>query len=93
MQTIIGVNPWALHRNRDVFGPDAEDFRPERWLEDNQGDLRSALPPLRKSVESTDPFPGRNFFAFGAGSRTCLGKSESSVTDWRGLSLLLTIRE
>jgi hypothetical protein len=32
--TSIAVNGWVLHRDQDVFGLDAEDFRPERWLED-----------------------------------------------------------
>ena len=29
--TIVGVNAWALHYNKDVFGHDVHAFRPERW--------------------------------------------------------------
>lgn len=32
-QTTVGINAWVAHRNRDVFGDDADVFRPERWLE------------------------------------------------------------
>ena len=39
--TIIGVNPWVIHRNKVVFGPDAEEFRPERWLEATMDELKS----------------------------------------------------
>jgi cytochrome P450 len=38
-QTIIGTNPWVLHRNQDVFGKDAASFRPERWLGEDRGKL------------------------------------------------------
>jgi cytochrome P450 len=31
-QTVVGINPWVAHSNQDVFGVDAEEFRPERWL-------------------------------------------------------------
>lgn len=30
--TEIAVNAWVLHRDRTIFGEDAEIFRPERWL-------------------------------------------------------------
>jgi cytochrome P450 len=33
--TIVGVNAWVLHYNKDVFGEDAHAFRPERWIEDD----------------------------------------------------------
>ncbi|KAF4546694.1 Cytochrome p450 family protein [Lasiodiplodia theobromae] len=29
--TITSWSVWAMHRRRDIFGADAEDFRPERW--------------------------------------------------------------
>lgn len=37
--TTIGANPWVIHRNKVVFGDDVESFRPERWLQDDNGDM------------------------------------------------------
>jgi cytochrome P450 len=31
--TTVGMNAWAVHRDVDVFGADADCWRPERWLE------------------------------------------------------------
>jgi cytochrome P450 len=31
--TLIGYNSYAMHRRTDFFGPDAAEFRPERWEE------------------------------------------------------------
>ncbi|KAJ9608403.1 hypothetical protein H2200_007391 [Cladophialophora chaetospira] len=60
-KTEVGVNTWVAHANKDMFGPDAEQFRPERWLEDPE-----------KAAEMN-----RNILTFGAGSRTCIGKNIS----------------
>jgi cytochrome P450 len=29
--TIVGYNLWAMHRRKDIFGPDADSFNPRRW--------------------------------------------------------------
>ncbi|KAL0253325.1 hypothetical protein SLS55_010298 [Diplodia seriata] len=34
--TVVGVNAYVLHRNKDIFGHDAEDFNPDRWLGDKE---------------------------------------------------------
>lgn len=30
--TAVAVDVWSLHRYQDVWGPDAEEFVPERYL-------------------------------------------------------------
>ncbi|KAJ4330854.1 hypothetical protein N0V95_009987 [Ascochyta clinopodiicola] len=60
--TEIGVNAWVVHNNKSIFGPDAHVFRPERWLTENKEE-RTVL--------------DRNFLAFGAGPRTCIGRNIS----------------
>ncbi|CZT42279.1 related to pisatin demethylase cytochrome P450 [Rhynchosporium secalis] len=59
----VNINAWVAHRNQSVFGNDAKEWRPERWLEfEEQGRGRE--------VE-------RYMLAFGMGSRTCIGKNIS----------------
>lgn len=31
LQAIVGINTWVAHRDSQVFGPDPNTFRPERW--------------------------------------------------------------
>ena len=71
--TIVGVNAWVVHRDPVVF-PEPEKFLPERWIE--SGADKS------KEMEAS-------FFAFGAGSRTCLGKNISLMEMTKILPLLL----
>ncbi|GME41742.1 Cytochrome P450 [Neofusicoccum parvum] len=59
--TKVGINSWVAHANKDVFGDDADDFRPERWLTD------------KERVQVMD----RYWLPFGHGSRTCIGKNIS----------------
>lgn len=58
--TSIGTNGSALLRDRDMFGPDADVFRPERFL----GIAEADLVELRRNVELT----------FGYGRWMCAGK-------------------
>ncbi|KZT51464.1 cytochrome P450 [Calocera cornea HHB12733] len=62
---VVGMNAWQVHRNRDVFGIDADIYRPERWMVTDKTD--------QKEVERVRNIE-RHQFAFGAGTRTCIGK-------------------
>jgi len=45
--TKVGFNIYALHHRRDIFGQDAEAFRPERWEDDKAGgDFGGAFVPF-----------------------------------------------
>ena len=57
--TRIWSSQYVICRSKDVFGSDAEEFLPERWLDSPQDRL--------KQMEDC-------FFAFGRGSRGCIGK-------------------
>lgn len=61
---IVGINPCVTNRNEEVF-PDSEAFKPERWLES-----------LESQVKEMESLLSLNF---GAGSRTCLGKHISLI--------------
>lgn len=38
--TTVSVSVWVMHHSEEIWGPDAREFRPERWLE---GDKSAAL--------------------------------------------------
>ena len=56
--TEITSNAYVVQRDPELFGPDPEDFRPERWLESEEKSARMDAA----------------MFVFGVGPRVCLGK-------------------
>jgi len=30
--TVVGMNPYVVNRDRETYGEDADDWRPERWM-------------------------------------------------------------
>ncbi|KAK2766963.1 hypothetical protein FQN54_006279 [Arachnomyces sp. PD_36] len=73
--TIVGMNPWVIHRNEEVFGPDVETFRPERWLQQD-GETEEEYEARKKKMKGAN-------LAFGAGPRTCLGKFLSFLESYK----------
>lgn len=39
--TIVGVNPVVIHRDTNIFGDDALQFNPERWLGDDTEHIKN----------------------------------------------------
>ncbi|KIW31271.1 uncharacterized protein PV07_02933 [Cladophialophora immunda] len=63
--TKVAFNIYALHHRRDIFGMDADAFRPERWEEVGAG--------------TVGDFEGA-FVPFILGPRVCLGKNMAMMT-------------
>ncbi|KAK5133601.1 hypothetical protein LTR08_007549 [Meristemomyces frigidus] len=72
--TGVAWSVYGMHRRKDYYGEDAEEFRPERWLDD----------PLtgKKGLR-----PGWEYLPFNGGARICLGQqfalTEASYTTAR----------
>jgi len=59
--TEIIISDVAYHRNKNIWGDDADVWRPNRWLD---GTVQSS---------GTNPGVWSNLLSFGAGQRACLG--------------------
>ncbi|KAK5175298.1 uncharacterized protein LTR77_000436 [Saxophila tyrrhenica] len=70
----VGWSVYTMHRRKDYFGEDAEEFKPERWLDDPETGKKG----LR---------PGWEYLPFNGGARICLGQqfalTEASYTTVR----------
>lgn len=38
--TIVGINPAVMHHDQSIFGEDAASFRPERWTESSEDQIK-----------------------------------------------------
>lgn len=62
--TSICYNVQALHRRKDIFGEDANEFRPERWLVEESEANKEKIAEMTRTTE----------MIFGYGKYQCLGK-------------------
>lgn len=72
--TIVGCSAWLIHMDRDIFGEDADVYRPERWLADEEAMKTEAG---RDAEDRRIREMNGTMFQFGMGSRTCIGKNIS----------------
>ncbi|TEY22101.1 hypothetical protein BOTCAL_1612g00010 [Botryotinia calthae] len=68
-KTIIGVNCWVVNRDKTIFGDDAHEFRPERWIDSEPGMIQRMRINLFSFTKS------HALLQFSAGSRSCIGKN------------------
>jgi cytochrome P450 len=47
--TVIGISPWVVHYDKDVFGDDVDTFRPERWEDDNAEGTKQRLKDMERA--------------------------------------------
>lgn len=44
--TVLSVCPWVIHYSEELWGPDASEFNPDRWLDDKAASLERFLIPV-----------------------------------------------
>ncbi|KXT14609.1 hypothetical protein AC579_3660 [Pseudocercospora musae] len=71
----VGINAWVAHYDEDIWGADAGEFRPERWIDSDAETL--------KMMESF-------FMPFGLGSRTCIGRHISYLEMCKVVPMLVS---
>ncbi|KAM0252724.1 hypothetical protein ACHAP5_001016 [Fusarium lateritium] len=71
---------WAMNRSHSTWGPDADDFRPERWLTTSpSGDV------------TVTQRPASEFPVFNGGPRVCLGKRMAELVAVQTLARLVPL--
>jgi len=72
------ANVWSLNRDRAVYGEDADDFNPDRFI-DNDGQLSPPLPDTKNEGHVT----------FGFGPRICLGRRMANASLFINIASIL----
>ncbi|KAH8666214.1 cytochrome P450 [Ilyonectria robusta] len=79
--SFVGMNPYIVGRNKGIFGSDADEFVPDRWLQ--------------MDSESDDEYKermqrwGTANLTFGGGSRICLGRNLSMMEVYKVVPTLI----
>ncbi|KAH8084791.1 cytochrome P450 [Filobasidium floriforme] len=69
--------PWVMSRSTRIWGEDAEEYRPERWLAPAYWDPEAKGQPLPKDHAARKT--AFEFPVFHAGPRSCLGKQLARI--------------
>ncbi|KAH6661748.1 cytochrome P450 [Halenospora varia] len=73
----ISMSPLAQNRCKAIFGEDADEWKPERWLSDGNNS--------EENIRMMD----KNLATFGYGSRTCVGKNLATFEATKFVAQLL----
>ncbi|KAK6529429.1 hypothetical protein TWF281_008605 [Arthrobotrys megalospora] len=71
-ESVVVWCPYAYGRSKKIWGDDAYDFRPDRWIETSS--LTEGIEEVKLKVKSASEYP-----VFNGGARSCLGKRMAEV--------------
>lgn len=83
--TAVGFTSYVMHRNKAVWGADAEEFRPERFLR-APGESEGAFAERMRVYNDCD-------LSFGAGSRKCIGMNLGLMEVYKAVATLVAMFE
>ncbi|KAI9737355.1 MAG: hypothetical protein M1834_009509 [Cirrosporium novae-zelandiae] len=81
--TIVGINPWVVAKDKNIYGEDPDSYVPERWLKADGESDKEFEQRLRK-MQNAD-------LTFGQGSRICVGKNLALMEVWKVVSTLFSV--
>ncbi|QPC64401.1 hypothetical protein HYE67_006632 [Fusarium culmorum] len=79
--TAVGINPYVSNRNKSIWGEDADTYRPERWLR-NEDETETAFKERLRVYNAAD-------LTFGGGSRVCIGRNVAQLELYKIVATLI----
>ena len=80
----VGINPAVTNRNIEIFGEDADEFNPDRWLK-KDGETEVAFENRHKRMKEVVDF------VFGGGNRICMGKYLAMLETYKLIATLYSL--
>ncbi|XTI82185.1 cytochrome P450 [Cenococcum geophilum] len=74
----VGMKPYVVARRKEVWGPNAEEWEPERWMQ-RSNETEEEFKERRTIMERGD-------LSFGHGARTCIGKNIAMLQVYKVVS-------
>lgn len=79
--TVIGMNPWTLNFDEEIWGAEPKSFKPERWLQ--------APGEEKEGFEKRLAVMKHNDFSFSYGPRVCLGRHMATLAIFKVMPTML----
>ncbi|KAF2768767.1 cytochrome P450 [Teratosphaeria nubilosa] len=82
--TKVGINPAVTNRDLEIFGPDADGWDADRWLQ-KEGESKEEFAQRVQRMKDVSEF------TFGAGNRVCMGKNLAKLEIYKLIATLYSL--